>query len=79
MLDGAEHGETVVVTRGGRPVATIVPAPRANGRAVTDVLARWSGRLGIDDEFAAHVAAAGEATTEPNGDPWRERSSIPEC
>lgn len=72
VLDGAEHGETVVITRGGRRVAMIVPAPRANGRAVTDVLARWRGRLGADDEFAANVAAAGAAPVELDGDPWRE-------
>jgi antitoxin (DNA-binding transcriptional repressor) of toxin-antitoxin stability system len=72
VLDRAEHGETVVITRGGRRIAMLVPAPRANGRAVTEVLARWRGRLGADDEFAAHVAAAGEAPAELDGDPWRE-------
>jgi len=64
VLDGAEHGETVVITRGGRRVAMIVPAPRANGR--------WRGRLGADDEFAANVAASGAAPVELDGDPWRE-------
>jgi prevent-host-death family protein len=72
VLDGAEHGEAVVITRGGRRVAMIVPAPRANGRAVADVLARWHGRLGVDDDFASNVAAAGEAPAELDGDPWRE-------
>lgn len=72
VLDGADHGETVVITRGGRRVAMIVPAPRANGRAVTEVLARWRGRLGADDDFAANVAAAGDAPTDLDGDPWRE-------
>jgi prevent-host-death family protein len=71
VLDGAEHGEVVVITRGGRQVAMIVPAPRANGRAMKDVLARWRGRLSVDDEFVANVAAAGEASTERDGDPWR--------
>jgi prevent-host-death family protein len=72
VLDGAEHGETVVITRGGRRVALIVPAPRANGRAVAEVLARWRGRLGADEEFAANVDAAGDAPLELDGDPWRE-------
>ena len=72
VLDGAEHGETIVVTRGGRRVALIVPAPRANGQAVNEILARWRGRLNIDDVFAAHVADAGDATIELDRDPWRE-------
>jgi prevent-host-death family protein len=72
VLDGAEHGETILVTRGGRRVALIVPAPRANGQAVGEVLARWRGRLDVDDAFATHVAAAGDATVDLDRDPWRE-------
>lgn len=72
VLDGAEHGETIVVTRGGRRVALIVPAPRANGQAVSEVLTRWRGRLDIDDVFATHVAAAGETTVDLDRDPWHE-------
>lgn len=72
VLDGAEQGDTVVIKRGGRRVALIVPAPRANGRAVAEVLERWKGRLGIDDEFAANVAAAGDVSNALDGDPWRE-------
>jgi prevent-host-death family protein len=72
VLDGAEHGETVVITRGGQRVAMIVPAPRANGRAVAEVLARWRGRLHADEDFAANVAEAGAAPTEWDSDPWRE-------
>jgi len=72
VLDGAEQGDTVVITRGGRRVALIVPAPRANGGAVAGVLQRWQSRLGIDDEFAANVAAAGDLPDVLDGDPWRE-------
>jgi hypothetical protein len=54
----------------------IVPAPRANGRAVTEVLVRWQGRLGgidTDDAYAADVAAAaGEAPVDLDNDPWRD-------
>ncbi len=71
VLDEAERGETIVVTRGGRRVALIVPAPRANGAAVAEVLARWGGRVEVGDEFAANVAAAGEASVEQDTDPWR--------
>ncbi|MGQ0716436.1 MAG: type II toxin-antitoxin system Phd/YefM family antitoxin [Pseudonocardiales bacterium] len=72
VLDGAEHGETVVITRGGRRIALIVPAPRANGTAVAQVLDRWRDRLGVDEEFAANVAAAGDLPVVLDGDPWRE-------
>ena len=40
VLDEAEHGETIVVTRGGRRVAVIGPAPVAAGRAVKEMLRR---------------------------------------
>lgn len=72
VLDGAEEGETVVITRGGRQVAMLVPAPRANGKAVIEVFARWQGRLGIDDAFEQ---AAGDADQEWPGldaDPWHD-------
>jgi prevent-host-death family protein len=73
LLDEAEHGETIVVTRNGRRVALIVPAPRANGRAVRDVFRRWSHHEAFDDEFERNVAAAREtASTELDNDPWRD-------
>jgi prevent-host-death family protein len=72
VLDGAENGETIVITRGGRRVAVLVPAPRANGHAVAAVLQRWSGRLGVDDAFEAAVERAGSATVELDEDPWRD-------
>jgi prevent-host-death family protein len=72
VLDEAERGETIVVTRGGCRVALIVPAPRANGAAVAEVLARWGGRHEAGDAFAADVAAAGEASVERDTDPWRD-------
>jgi prevent-host-death family protein len=71
VLDRAERGETIVVTRAGRRVALIVPAPRANGRALLDVFHRWRGNAGIDEKFAANVAAAREAAGE-DADPWHE-------
>lgn len=57
LLDEAEHGGTVVVTRGGRRIATIGPATAGNGKAVLDLLASAT----IDDDFAADVAAARDA------------------
>lgn len=73
VLDSAEHGETIVVTRSGRRVALIVPAPAANGAALREVFRRWGGNPALDDTFASHVAAAAEAvSTEEDTDPWRD-------
>jgi prevent-host-death family protein len=73
LLDEAEHGETIVVTRNGRRVALIVPAPRSNGRALRDVLRRWNGHEALDDTFAENVSAVrGTATAELDTDPWRD-------
>jgi prevent-host-death family protein len=71
VLDGAEDGETYVVTRGGRRVAMIVPAPRANGDAVVDLFRRWQGKLVLDEEFEHAVATAGDIPAELDADPWR--------
>lgn len=79
VLDAAERGETVVVTRAGEPVATIAPAPRANGQALQDVFARWASRTpseaddAADEEFARTVLDVREwASGELDGDPWRD-------
>lgn len=73
VLDAAEHGDTIVVTRAGRRVALIVPAPRANGAALREVFGRWQGNAALDDTVAANVAAAREAaSTELDADPWRD-------
>ncbi|MDH6112887.1 prevent-host-death family protein [Kitasatospora sp. MAP12-15] len=54
VLDSAEHGETIVVTRGGRRIAVIGPAPSGNGAAINDVLERF----GPDEDFADDVRSA---------------------
>lgn len=72
VLDSAEHGETIVVTRAGQRVALIAPAPRANGAALREVFHRWRGNPALDDAFTAQVAAAREAVSvELDTDPWR--------
>ncbi|MFD2416178.1 type II toxin-antitoxin system Phd/YefM family antitoxin [Amycolatopsis pigmentata] len=71
VLDAAEHGETIVVHRGGRRVALIAPAPRANGKALLDVFERWRGRDELDEAFAENVAKARAATEgDLDSDPW---------
>jgi prevent-host-death family protein len=73
VLDAAEKGQTVVVTRSGRRVALIAPAPRANGAALLDVFDRWRDHPALDDAFAAQVDAARSAvSTELDSDPWRD-------
>jgi len=69
VLDDAEQGETIVITRGGRRVAVISPAPAANGAALAAFSRRWRGRL--DADFAADVAAT-RASAVLDGDPWQD-------
>ncbi|NBE91996.1 type II toxin-antitoxin system prevent-host-death family antitoxin [Nonomuraea sp. KC401] len=68
VLDQAEHGETVVVTRGGKQIAVIGPAPIAPGRMVKALLARSAGTL--DEDFEADVAAAREAVDDEMRQTW---------
>jgi len=59
LLDEVERGQTVVVTRGGRRIASIGPANAGNGAEVVALLASSAP----DDEFAADLHAAREAVT----------------
>ena len=71
VLDSVEQGETIVVTRAGRRIASIAPAPAATGAALNTVLARWRGAEGFDDTFAESIdAARAAASVEDDTDPW---------
>lgn len=73
VLDDVEHGEKVIVTRGGERIAEIIPAPRANGKTFRDFVRNWQGRL--DDAFAAEVEGIREksrAWSHLDTDPWAE-------
>lgn len=59
ILDEAEEGHTVVVTRGGRRIALIGPAASGNGAQVLSLLQADP----VDATFAADVLAAREAVT----------------
>ncbi|WP_250290886.1 hypothetical protein [Frankia sp. CiP1_Cm_nod1] len=62
-----------MVTRSGRCVAVIMPAPQGNGEALREVFHRWGARAGVDDGFGADVAAAREASSaEWDTDPWHD-------
>ena len=58
LLDEVERGETVVVTRGGKRVASVGPASVGNGAEVVALLSH-----DVDEEFAADIAAARGAVT----------------
>jgi len=72
VLDRAENGEAVAITRGGRRVAMLVPAPRANGAALLEVFRRWDDQPAAGESFEADVAAARDQPADLDGDPWRE-------
>lgn len=57
ILDEAERGHAVVVTRGGRRIATIGPASAANGAEFLALL----NTEPTDAYFAADVSAARDA------------------
>ncbi len=69
LLDKVERGETVVVTRGGKRIASIGPASSGNGAEVMALLAG-----GVDEDFADEVAAARDALT-LEGPAWLARPS----
>lgn len=73
VLDCAEHGETIVVTRGGRRIATIAPAPEANGAALHALFDRWRGSSALDADLEGLVHEAGRAvSSDMDIDPWRD-------
>lgn len=51
VLDAIENGETILVTRAGRRVAAMAPAPAETGTALNEVLDRWAGTNLFDDAF----------------------------
>lgn len=71
VLDSVEDGETLVVTRGGRRIASIAPAPAATGAALNEVLARWRGAEALDEDFTQNIdAARTSASVDEDTDPW---------
>jgi prevent-host-death family protein len=68
VLDDVEDGDTIVVTRGGKRIAEIVPASRGNGAAVLELLRTHH----VDPDFGEDVAAARQLLdeTEPA---WPEK------
>ncbi len=71
VLDDAEGGETIAVTRSGHRVALIVPAPRANGAAVAEVFRKWRGTLEFGPEWD-EMLEENRAMPARLEDPWRD-------
>lgn len=65
ILDAAEQGETIVVTRGGRRVATIGPASTSNGNALIDILGQ-----GLPDTLLARDVEAARGVVTDDGPQW---------
>jgi len=59
LLDEAERGQTVVVTRGGRRVASLGPVAAGNGVEVIALLSSPAA----DDGFAPDVRSARDAAS----------------
>lgn len=73
VLDSVEHGETIVVTRAGRRIASITPVPAATGAAFNAVLNTWVSADAFDDDFAGNIAEARTAVSSANDtDPWTD-------
>lgn len=71
VLDAIEHGETIVVTRGGRRIAAMAPAPAHTGAALNEVLGRWVGTNLFDDTFLDHLDdTLTAADPGEDADPW---------
>ncbi|WP_406191606.1 MULTISPECIES: type II toxin-antitoxin system Phd/YefM family antitoxin [unclassified Streptomyces] len=68
VLDSAERGETIVITRGGKRLAVLGPAPKATGRAMKDALLPYVGTL--DDAFEGDVMGSRDLLT--LDDPWND-------
>ncbi|MDT0380150.1 type II toxin-antitoxin system prevent-host-death family antitoxin [Streptomyces sp. DSM 42041] len=66
VLDQAEHGETIVITRNGRRLAIVGPAPCGNGAALADVLEAHAEAL--DEDFASDALGTRDLLTLEN--PW---------
>lgn len=68
VLDRAEHGEVIVITRGGKRLATLSPAPVGNGAAVKAFLSEHT----LDEDFADDVASARESVTDELSATWHD-------
>lgn len=69
LLDAIERGESVVVTRGNRPIAEIRPARRRTGK---DLRAALAETVPPDERFEKDIADAVALLTVDGIDPWAD-------
>lgn len=69
LLDVIELGESVVVTRGNRPIAEIRPARRRTGR---DLRAALTETVAPDERFEKDITDAVALLTADGTDPWAD-------
>lgn len=73
VLDAIEKGETILVTRGGRRIAAMSPAPPETGAALNEVLDRWAGTNLFDDTFLEGLDdTLTAADPGKDADPWND-------
>ena len=70
LLDAVERGESVMVTRGHRPIAEIRPVRRRTGRDLRAALAEVPP---LDSALETDIAAALKHVKDEWSDPWLER------
>lgn len=69
LLDAIERGETIIILRGGHPVAEIRPAKR---RTEADLRAALADIPPPDDRFAEDVTAAVALLVAEEADSWAD-------
>ncbi|HVK20496.1 MAG TPA: type II toxin-antitoxin system Phd/YefM family antitoxin [Actinokineospora sp.] len=60
IIERVEHGEEIIISRAGTPVAKVIPLPRTTGRSSYGIL---KGRITIADDWdsdAVNDAIAGD-------------------
>jgi antitoxin (DNA-binding transcriptional repressor) of toxin-antitoxin stability system len=62
------RGETIIMTRGGRRIAVLSPAPASNGAALLELVREWGT---VDDPTFEDDLAAIRAAVTVGEDPWR--------
>ena len=74
LIDAAEHGETVVVTRDGTPIGEFVPRPDTNSErtSVAERLAELDRAHPPDPEFGEHLERVVRELRESTEDGVRE-------
>ena len=69
LLDAVERGDSITITRGGRPVAVVSPVPRYTLDLLVGNLAHVER---FDEQFGSDIAGALELLESESGDPWAE-------